>query len=258
MIYKLRNKDYGRIMPLIKDISHSRALVFSIIEGNTQGKVWVDNIEKPRTAYIEGEFSYLVGYENNIEFNNDIYNYIFNEKIPKSKDKELILFLFSERWFEIRKLLKEKGCIDIQRKTFNFNIKRYKESKDNRINMTVDFDIIKISEEFVNKYQKHQEIIQFPSRFGFCAVNETEIVSECISVAVGAGEAEIGINTNEMYKRRGYATKVSNAFIDYCIANDIRPNWSCWPFRKESINLAGKLGFEEKEEISAIYWSHNM
>jgi hypothetical protein len=258
MLHKLKNEDYGRVMPLIKDISHSRALVFSVIEGNAQGSVFVDNIEEPRTAYIEGEFSYLVGYENNSSFNNDIYNYIFNEKISKSKDEELVLFLFSESWLEIRSLLKERGCIDIQRKTFNFNVKKFKESKDNRINLTEGFDIVKITEEFVNKYQKHQEIIQFPSRFGFCIVNEKEIVSECISVAVGAGEVEIGVNTNEMYSHKGYATKVCSEFIDYCIEKDIWPNWSCWPFRKESINLAGKLGFEEKESVPAIYWSHDM
>ncbi|WP_066498286.1 GNAT family N-acetyltransferase [Abyssisolibacter fermentans] len=257
-MFELKKQDFNRIIPLIKNISHSRALLFSVVEGNSKGRIFVDNIETPKTAFIESDFSYLVGHESNIDFNNRIINYIFDIKIPKSKDKELILFLCSDKWLDIKRTLKDHGCITIHRKTFNFDVDKYKEVRSKSNITTNKYDITKINIKLVNKYHKFKELINYPLRFGFCIVNQEEIISECISVAVGAGEAEIGIATKEDYRRRGYATSVIFQFIDYCIDNDILPNWSCWPFRKESINLAKKLGFKENVEIPAIYRSQNM
>lgn len=255
-MFKLQKQDFARIKPLIKNISHSRALLFSVIEGNSKGSIFVDNIEAPNTALIEGEFTYLVGDESNSDFNNRIINYIFDNKIHQ--DKDLVLFLCSDKWSEINNILKDHGCITIHRKMFNFDVGKYKEVRSRNDILTTEYDIRKINSELVDRYHKYRDLINYPLRFGFCIANEEEIISECISVAVGAGEVEIGISTKEDYRRSGYATHVTIKFIDYCIANDLIPNWSCWPFRKVSINLANKLGFSEKVDIPVIYCSHNM
>ncbi|GMQ64145.1 GNAT family N-acetyltransferase [Vallitalea maricola] len=242
-MFELKEQDFGRIKPLIDNISHSRALIFSVVEGNLKGRIFVDNMATPKTAFIEGEFLYLVGFEDNTNFNKKLIKYIFDEKIPKSKDKELILFLCSDKWMEIDKMFKKRGCITIQRKTFSFDVDKYKEVRNRYDKITYKDEVKKIKDT---------------SNFGFRIVNNEEIISECMSIAVGSGEAEININTKEAYRRKGYATTVAMEFIDYCISNELIPNWSCWPFRKESINLAKKLGFNEKSDIPAIYWAKNM
>lgn len=151
-MFELKRKEYDKILPLIKDITHSRGIVYSIVEGNTEGKIFVDDYENPKTAFIEWEFSYLIGFDSNKNFNNNVYNYIFNEKIPKSEVKELVLFIFSGNWDGIKKLFKEKGCIEIQRKMFNFNYDKYQNNKLEKINITDEFNVVEIGEEFINKY----------------------------------------------------------------------------------------------------------
>lgn len=257
-MFQLRKEEYSKILPLINNITHSKGIIYSVVEGNTEGKIFVDDLENPKTTFIEWEFSYLIGFDTNEDFNSKLLNYIFNEKIPKSKIKELILFVISGNWNKFKKSLKEKGCINIERKMFTFNYSAYIKNNIEKIEIPDTFDIVKIGKEFVHKYEKHEDIMNSPYRFGFSIVNDIEIVSECTTVAIGSKEAEISVETNEKYRNKGYATEVCKQFINYCIANGIIPCWSCWPFRTESIKLAHKLGFEDNGEIPVIFWSEDM
>lgn len=254
MMFELKQDEYKKIIPLIEDINYSKVLICSVIEGNSKGKVFVDNLESPKLAYIESDFSFLIGTEENEIFNRRLYSYVL-DRIKNSKVDELILFLGSSKLAESEKFFLSNGCITIQRKTFKFNKDRYKEAKYKEIILSKGFELRKIDQKLINDYKEYIEIIKYPSNFGFCVVNDVEVISECKSVAVGCREAEISIGTKDNYRRNGYATKATIAFIDYCLENNMTPCWSCWPFREESINLAGKLGFEEDENASAIYWS---
>lgn len=75
---------------------------------------------------------------------------------------------------------------------------------------------------------------------------------------MGHGEVEIDIHTHEDHRIKGYATIVATAFIHHCLQHNLTPVWSRWPFRKESIQLATKLGFREEKKLPAIYWAENM
>ena len=54
------------------------------------------------------------------------------------------------------------------------------------------------------------------SGFGFCLVNkDNRIISWCISDWVTDEKTEIGVGTDENFRRRGYATLVVNATLNY-------------------------------------------
>ena len=69
MIYKLTKNNYEKVRSLFKGL-HYHLVIFSIIEGNSPGWVYVDDVDHPQSALVwdhtEGGF-YLAGDENNEE-----------------------------------------------------------------------------------------------------------------------------------------------------------------------------------------------
>lgn len=71
MIYELGTPTHEKVRGLFAGLNY-HLVIFSIIEGNSPGQIWVDRLDQPQTAFVwdkvEGGF-YLVGNENNDEFN---------------------------------------------------------------------------------------------------------------------------------------------------------------------------------------------
>lgn len=96
--------------------------------------------------------------------------------------------------------------------------------------------------------KKHNRIYEcwFPEskRFAFATLFEGKIVSDCFSVLVEENMVEVGIETDEHFRRRGLAFLTSVAFIEYCLHNNLETNWGCWHYNHDSAALAKKLGYE--------------
>ena len=72
-------------------------------------------------------------------------------------------------------------------------------------------------------------------------------------VGVEINCVEIGIETKEPYRRKGYAALTAAAFVDDCLSKGLIPVWCCWDFREGSKELAEMLGFEIVEQRRAIF-----
>ena len=73
---------------------------------------------------------------------------------------------------------------------------------------------------------------------------EQGIASTAYSAFVAPGILEIGIETSPLYRQKGYALKVCQQLIDYCLQNKLTPVWACRLENSASYYLAQKLGFE--------------
>lgn len=60
---------------------------------------------------------------------------------------------------------------------------------------------------------------------------------------------EIGIETREEFRGRGYAEAACRALIDYCLEQGYEPVWSCHAGNAGSRRLAARLGFDETLRI---------
>jgi len=60
------------------------------------------------------------------------------------------------------------------------------------------------------------------------------------------------VRIKKAYRRQGFAFLTCAAFIEYCLAHDLEPNWGCWDHTPGSRDLAGKLGFEEISHRTAL------
>ena len=88
---------------------------------------------------------------------------------------------------------------------------------------------------------------------GFCAVQENQIFSLAYSAFPFIDEFEVQVDTvdDPSYRRRGLATGVSAALIEYALENDIVPHWDA--ANLASIKLAEKLGYSNPVAWEAYY-----
>jgi hypothetical protein len=94
--------------------------------------------------------------------------------------------------------------------------------------------------------------------FGFCVIDESQpdarsaFAASAQTVFVGDCHAETGVGTREAYRRRGFATLVSCAYIDHCLQAGIYPDWGC-VYNEASENLAYKMGYGGKRNWPFLY-----
>jgi hypothetical protein len=68
----------------------------------------------------------------------------------------------------------------------------------------------------------------------------------------------VDIFTEEACRGRGLAAITACAFIEECLTRGLTPAWACWPYREGSYKLAKKLGFEERPDAPAFFWTEEM
>ncbi|MCA9935653.1 MAG: GNAT family N-acetyltransferase [Anaerolineales bacterium] len=259
---ELNTNDFLTVSPLFKGIEHNESLVFSVIEGNSPGRVFVDRLDAPASVYLlhEGAFHFVGGSAVNDCFNQALVSLIFDDVLSSSEEQELVLFAFSEIWREtLDALLSHHGAIRIRRKTFAFNPTGFQACGDWRGQIPEGFHIRHVDKKLAEKHVVYRPLIEAGSqRFGTCLMKGDEIISVCQAVCVGGGKAEIDIHTEEIHQRQGYAFLTACAFIEECLQRNLTPSWSCWPEREASCVLAKKLGFEEMPDIPAHYWMADM
>lgn len=171
-MYQLSERQYPILSPLVKDIIHNKALIYAILEGTSQGKVLVDHITKPTVAFIENEFTYIVGDENNITFNKELCQYIFGELLPMTDNKELVLFLPYAMDSDLNQRLREYGCMTIHRKTFSFKCEDFFKKLPEGLSLGDDFYIKESSSKR-------------PLYIEFAVYKGSQCLSKCCSVAMG-------------------------------------------------------------------------
>lgn len=257
---KLKNEDYSKVIPLFKGIQHSIPLVFAIIEDNSKGKIFVDDINCPTSAFIyqEGGFMYVMS-DDHI-FLGQVRDYIFSKLLLEMGEQEMVLFTFKDTTRDkLDELLKEKGVIRIERKVFYFNLERFREIAISAQPISSEYHIQPMKKEELEDYSKEKKLGDcVDKKLGYRVMKGNEVVSECVSIFVGGEEAEIDIYTHEDYRGKGLGKACALAFIKECLEENLTPSWSCWPFRKESIALAKKIGFDERPDVPAHFWAENM
>jgi hypothetical protein len=102
MLYRLEERDYYRVRPLFKSMDFNLTVI-SVIEGTSPGRIYVDDIVDPRTAFMcSAEGYYLAGYENNEAFNAALNRLIVEEisggDTVRENEEELVLCIHPIDW----------------------------------------------------------------------------------------------------------------------------------------------------------------
>lgn len=262
MIIELSSQSFQTVSPLFAGIEHNIALVHAVIDGSSRGRIFADDAASPTCALIamEGAFLYLGGAPASEDDAQALFACIFTDLLSNAQEKELVLFAYNDLGrAQMEPLLAERGAITIYRKIFAFNPQKFASLVSWRAHIPMGMQLRMIDAEIAGLYPQFQPLID-PStrRLGVCLIENGRILSHCTSVAVGGGEAEVDIFTEEDCRGRGLAAITAVAFIEECQKRGLTPAWACWPYREGSYKLAKKLGFEECPDAPAFYWTEGM
>ncbi|MCQ2592075.1 MAG: GNAT family N-acetyltransferase [Treponema sp.] len=90
--------------------------------------------------------------------------------------------------------------------------------------------------------------------FGFYALENGVVCSECEAAFIANGYTEIGIITEESKRRRGFAFAACVRTLEEIDRRALKPIWACDKDNLASIKLAEKLGFMNPYEYDFIFF----
>jgi len=267
----LDKKEYYKASEPLQQVEINHLFADAVVLGHVDGRIYVDNTIKPDAFYIEHPYgmSLLFGSTTNESFNKWLIQHALN--IHKIRNRFEWLQAFPKAWNEYiasewsKHLIKQKdneaGMQDDKieentRVNFRFNKAIYLEFKHKYIQadvavVTTDrqmFESMQGSVVPARFWNNADDFLEKAVAFSVMD-NGSTVACTAFSAFVIGNQLEIGIETSDNYRGKGYAASACSALIDYCLANSYEPVWGCKLENKASYLLAQKLGFEP-----TVYW----
>jgi RimJ/RimL family protein N-acetyltransferase len=107
-------------------------------------------------------------------------------------------------------------------------------------------------EEKINRYGSIENFLK--KGIAVCILHEDEIVCEALADMDILGTREIGIRTQEAYRRQGLATTACAYLIRLCEEAGSHTYWDCVKSNAGSVALAHKLGFQNEKAYKLLAW----
>jgi len=273
----LEKEKYDKLTEPLKKVTINNLFARSVIEKCVTGKVYVDNCDDPQTFYVVHPYgmSLLFGDCNNKVFNESLRRYSLNT--DKTRKKHEWMQAFPKDWDAVLNRLfehcmikssdnienKEDSIIELNtRINFKFNQLKYLE---NKVKHRASDIVIKRTDKQIFKEMKGSVVPLYfwdnaddfiKNGVGFSLFCDNKLASTAYSVFVHDNKLEVGIETIEEFRGRGFARQICSALIDYCIENDYEPVWACRLENIGSYELAQKLGFEPCAKIPYYRFSN--
>jgi len=253
---ELKNDEFYKVLELFSDLRDCTP-VYSILNNNSASRIFVDDKEKPSSAFMWNEFrySYIAGNSENEKFNENLALLLKNELLPvgkESNDPTMVFYPDNESWLlKTDEILQGKLPLAINRQLFKFNKEYFQKLK---FSFNEAIQIKRMDKKILNDLDDAiLDDIQMSwislERFlekgvGFILLKDDELISSCHSCFADDHSFETSIKTyDEKFRRKGYATAVTVKYIEYCLENGIEPKWECWEGNESSVQLAEKMGF---------------
>lgn len=266
----LNPQEYHRVIEPLNKVTINNLFARWVAEGNIQGKIFVNNTDSPTTYYVVHPYgmSLLFGNSKNQVFNDEFRDYAFNLNGERNRFEWMQAFpidwepvlneLFKNRLIRSSENIsnREKGIVELNtRINFKFSYPKFKEIRqelkdpDCKVLRTTGKVFEDMKGSVVPAYfWKNAD--QFTERgIGFSLFCKGKLASTAYSAFILDKKLEIGIETREEFRGKGYAFHACCALLEHCIENGVEPVWACKLENAPSVRLAQKLGFEPKISI---------
>ena len=267
----LNKKEYHKVLKPLQQVEINHLFADAVALGHVNGQIYVDNANEPTSFYIEHPYgmALLLGNSSNEAFNDWLLNQALNTF--KTRNRYEWLQAFPKTWNDqiatawATYLVKQKDNTDdgfnsnkIEENTrvnFRFNQATYFELKSRLL--LSDAQVIRTDRQTFENMQGSV----IPKRFwnnaedfcsravAFSVMDGESVACTAFSAFVVGNQLEIGIETSDNYRGKGYAIATCAALIDYCLEHGYEPVWGCKLENTASYLLAQKLGFEP-----TVYW----
>jgi hypothetical protein len=265
-------ENYTKLTHLLDGVNFNHLFARSVVDQTVNGRVYVDDINNPRTSYIVHNYgmSLLIGDHTNAEFSLAFRQHALN--VHQNRTSHEWMQVFPDHWNNVLNVLLKDSLINaednklnitksvIERNTrvnFIFNKNAYIDSRKERINTSKKIKIFECTEDvfcktggsvipsaFWNSYEDFRQ-----KGIGYSLYYEGKLAATSFSSFLAPGKLELGIETLAEYRGKGLAEIVCAALIDHCIKRNVEPVWACRLENTGSYKLARKLGFTPSIEL---------
>ena len=263
-MYTLLVEGYEKVKGPLSKVPINTLFVEAVVRGDVPGTVYADDPENPRVFYIAHAYgmSLLFGDTGNAQFNSEFARYLMNA--DKTRKTHEWMQVYPDAWAScleemlgdnlVRKDEKEGDgdpgrVVEFTRVNFAFDPEKYHQAVGKR--EKPGYEIVPTTAEMYGEIQGSvipRDFWEDGSQFiqaggGYTLIYDGEAASTAFTAYRIGDQLEIGIETMEKYRGRGFAFWVCAALIDYCIENTLTPDWSCRLENTGSYILAQRLGF---------------
>lgn len=251
----LERKNYKKALSKICSVDFNTFFAQSVLWEHADGVVYTDDPASMHSLYIINNYGMSLLYSDRLSSIDPemIMNQIIAE-MPLVKNEWMQCF--PEEWKNIMVHYSSPAVIQENRRiNFQFDEFRFKQ---NRKEMQQDGIVITETtrEIFMNMpgavtpeyFWKNAELFL---RFGkgFSVLCHGEVVTTAFSSYIMDNHLEIGIETVEKYRGKGYAQAACTALIEYTLQHGMMPVWSCRGDNRASASLAAALGFNQTKTL---------
>ncbi len=248
---ELEKNEYSIVSSLLSEVEYYSPIAFSVVDGHQAGTVFVDDRTRPAQVLICGatNYNYLAGAGAGHSLPGEL----------TSKDRPYSLCIHPQDWktsIEAHFREQSKG---FRMKTFRLDAERFSANRNWSEKVPKGCRMLRVDESLfdriVNTYRPRLGFL-WPRRekflsegLGYALLEGEQIASLCHTTFVGGGECDIALTTGPEYRRRGYATLTTAAFIDTWLSMGLVPQWHCTPDNAASIAIAARMGYQELGEF---------
>lgn len=230
--------DYSKVDTLIKQINVEKVYPLSIVEGYQDGKIYVDNAEKPTVALFWHYcgFAFIAGKYSESECN-EIIDMMTN---PTENHSKRLVIQSENKLAGLGSLL----CRD--RYIFSFANQTAKAVVPDgcRLCFITDDNYDLLRGRIVPTFSWGSKQSFLNKGFGVCLIKNDEMVACAFSAAVSKEYVDIGVETSEKYRGNGYGKVVAAAMVDEIIRQGKVPTWACDTQNVGSMKIACSVGFK--------------
>ncbi|MCB9007839.1 MAG: GNAT family N-acetyltransferase [Ardenticatenaceae bacterium] len=259
---RLKPEQFAKATSLFAKMAEWNVHVTAVLQQTSPGRVYVDNLDAPRSGFaVSLDCTYLVGNPDNAAFNNALKTELAATLLAGDRvnpdNPVLDICLDSQAW--------EPALADIlgdwrwppiwgDNHYYLFDKARL----DWRTILPAGYQIARLDAALLaeqgQRLPKHiadsirigwqNEANFLQNGFGFAALHQNEIVCWCLADVTVGDACEIGIQTVPAHQRRGLATAVTAATVEFCQQAGFKHiGWDCGADNPGSIGTAVNVGF---------------
>jgi len=276
MFTELREDQYERARDLFRGLDHSLS-IHALIDGYNPGRLFVDDVDQPRTALALTVEGYLLAGEDGNPATNEALRRLFEEQIFTGKvfvgvDSCMVLAIDPDTWeARLPELIPTHPADKLPRYLYlckevkldwrsrvpeGYSVRRI----DRALVEDPDLAFTNAVEEWTPLGQGWGSLDNFlENGVGFCVVHGDEIVARCQADCRAGERIDVGIITDPAHRRRGLASTVAAATVEYCLGHGFSTvGWHCDYDNPGSWKTAEKVGFERAREYFYYYYIYEL
>ena len=240
----------------------------AVIYGYNPGEIYVDDLLCPNFGIILTPEGAIIGgnINSNFERFEDWVNVNFIHQRINNQDKYFILY-FEPLWEEhIKKFFNKRPLVKEKRFHYYRNLVNYKPLS---INLPEGMKLEQVSKTLIENHLTFRNMDHVKNwvfnnwgnydnfqkyGFGVVIIHKDIIVSWSVADCKYKHECEIGIHTDNEYRKQGFATKTITAMLNLSYTNDYHTvGWHCASDNIASYKTAETCGFLLEREYFGYY-----